>query len=58
MTVTNERPHADFSLLYSVQPGTHTTVVRGICKVWKLMVSLVLIWITVMIWLAWWSLLL
>ena len=54
MTVTNERPHADFSLQYSAQPGTHTTVVRVMCKVWKLMVSLVLIWVTVMIWLAWW----
>lgn len=54
MTVTNERPHADFSLQYSAQPGTHATVVRLMCKLWKLMVFLVLIWVTVMIWLAWW----
>lgn len=49
------RPHVDFSLQYSAQPGAQTVVVRVMCKVLKLMVFLVLTWITVMIWLAWWG---
>lgn len=49
MPVTNDRPHGDFSLQYSAQPGAHATVVRVMCKGLKLMVFLVLTWITVMI---------
>ena len=39
-------PHVDFSLQYSAQPGAQTTLVRVMSKVLKLMVFLVLTWIS------------